>query len=97
MKIIASDFVDPNLVHIINDTKDPNIFFEKTKEFLEQKLEDIANSQSLNILWFGIGDNPYFSVGLNDLSNYSNALSQINNISLNKLYYSDQWKSTNCQ
>jgi len=78
MKIIASDFVDPNVVHIINDTKDPNIFFEQTKEFLEQKLEDIANSQSLNILWFGIGDNPYFSVGLNDLSNYSNALYQIN-------------------
>ena len=60
------------------------IFFLKTGVY--DKLEDIANSQSLNILWFGIGDNPYFGGGRNDLSNYSNALSQINAI-LNKLLF----------
>ncbi|MCB4412047.1 hypothetical protein [Synechococcus sp. MU1611] len=81
MKHVASKFINPDLIYKINDTKDPNISFSETKSFVEQKSKTVSDSKSFNVLWFGIGDNPYFNVGINDLSNYSNALFQINKIS----------------
>ena len=80
MKHVASQFIQPELVHIINDTKDPKVTFSETKTLLDQKSNYISHYKSLNILWFGIGDNPYFNVGINDLSSYSNALFRINKL-----------------
>ena len=81
MKDIASEYIRPELVHKINDTKDPNVEFKETHDLLDKKINCMSPVKQLNILWFGIGDNPYFSVGINDLSNYSNALFRINKLS----------------
>ena len=81
MKSVASEFINPDSIHKINDTKDPNISFSETKDLVDQKSHAVCDGKYFNILWFGIGDNPYFNVGINDLSNYSNALFQINKLS----------------
>jgi len=80
MKSIASDFIDPGLIHKINDTKDPDVSFEKTRALVTQKNIPYSDNNTLNVIWFGIGDNPYFNVGIDDLSRYSNALFQINKL-----------------
>ena len=77
MKQVASQYIEPDLIHKINDTKDPDISFSETKYLVDQKSKIFSLNDSLNILWFGIGDNPYFNVGLNDLAHYSNTLFQI--------------------
>ena len=77
MKQVASQYIEPALIHKINDTKDPDISFSETRCFIDQKSKIYSLNDSLNILWFGIGDNPYFNVGLTDLAHYSNALFQI--------------------
>ena len=81
MKDIASEYFQGDLVHKINDTKAPHVDFSETEQLLHKKINCISNAKPLNILWFGIGDNPYFNVGINDLSNYSNALFRINKLS----------------
>ena len=80
MKSVASQYFNPQLVHKINDTKDPSITFSETKRLLNAKTVELSEKSHLNVLWFGMGDNPYFNVGINDLSNYSNALFQINKL-----------------
>ena len=80
MKYIASEFIEPRLIHKINDTKDPDISFEETRTLVTQKSNPSSDNKTLNIIWFGIGDNPYFNVGIDDLSRYSNALFQINKL-----------------
>ena len=80
MKQVASQYVERDVIHKINDTKDPSISFSETRHFVEQKSNIFSLNDSFNILWFGIGDNPYFNVGLNDLANYSNSLLQIRKI-----------------
>ena len=81
MKNVASDYIDPGLIHKINDTRDSSITFSETEDLLDQKRYAFFYKKEFNVLWFGIGDNPYFSVGINDLANYSNALFQINKLS----------------
>ena len=81
MKCVASEFINPDLIHKINDTKDPDISISETEALVNHKTNFLLHQRSFNVLWFGIGDNPYFNVGLNDLSNYSNALFQINKLS----------------
>lgn len=81
MKAIASEYFQADLVHKINDTKAPYVDFSETEQLLDKKINCISCSKPLNILWFGIGDNPYFNVGISDLSNYSNALFRINKLS----------------
>ena len=76
MKNVASDYIDPGLIHKINDTRDSSITFSETEDLLDQKRYAFFHKKEFNVLWFGIGDNPYFSVGINDLANYSNALFQ---------------------
>lgn len=77
MKAVASQFFDKQHIHQINDTKDPGIPFEETRHLIKNKRDSLSFSNTLRILWFGIGDNPYFDVGIKDLSSYSNALFQI--------------------
>ena len=76
MKEISATFVPKELIHIVKDTCDPNILPKETGELISQKIKSWKASGNLNILWFGIGDNPYFEVGIKTLANYSNSLFQ---------------------
>ena len=77
MKNISAKFISKNLIYKIQDTRDPNILPEETGKLLSQKINSWRASGHLNILWFGIGDNPYFNVGIQNLTNHSNSLFQI--------------------
>jgi hypothetical protein len=77
MKLVAGQFFDIKYVHQINDTKDPCITHDETRRLINRKLESFNRSGTLKILWFGIGDNPCFDVGIKDLNSYSNFLFQI--------------------
>ncbi|MFT3988312.1 hypothetical protein [Aestuariivirga sp.] len=54
-------------VHIIADPA-PAVGIEDMALALRRKQESFAASRQLRILWFGIGDNPYFPVGIHDLA-----------------------------
>lgn len=61
-------------VHIYNDPVD--VFsIESLSEDLDKKFLKLRQTKILNVAWFGIGDNPNFSVGLQDLVAYSYELS----------------------
>ena len=47
------------------------------RQLAEAKIEAARASRTLEIVWFGIGDNPYFPVGLIDLAACESALAQI--------------------
>lgn len=77
MSEVAESFA-PNIpIHIMNDPA-PNIDFNKLELNLDKKLTSIKNSKILNILWFGIGDNPNFPVGLSDLAAFGRDITHIN-------------------
>ncbi|ABB33923.1 hypothetical protein [Synechococcus sp. CC9605] len=76
MKEIAAKFVPKKSIHLVKDTCESNILSEETEELISQKVNSWKASGHLNILWFGIGDNPYFEVGIKNLANYSNSLFQ---------------------
>lgn len=44
---------------------------------IDEKLRRSIADQRLKVSWFGIGDNPYFPVGLSDLSAYSSELAAL--------------------
>src|SRR5581483_1495777 len=53
-------------VHVMNDPAlDPH--FDDLPEVLSRKLIEARDFRRLIVAWFGIGDNPYFPVGLHDL------------------------------
>ncbi|MCB4393864.1 hypothetical protein FZZ91_00640 [Synechococcus sp. HB1133] len=74
MEQISHQFIRSDLVHKISDTRKPNILIDETNHLLNEKIDAYKHNGQINILWFGIGDNPIFDVGLVDLSTYSNAL-----------------------
>ena len=39
--------------------------------------QEARHSRTLRVLWFGIGNNPHFSVGLSDLRNYGHVLREL--------------------
>lgn len=41
---------------------------------IEAKLRETLDEQRIRVTWFGIGDNPYFPVGLSDLAAYAGEL-----------------------
>lgn len=59
--------------HVMNDpfeAFDP----EAVGASVARKLESALSRGRLDVLWFGIGDNPHFSVGLDDLTAFGHAL-----------------------
>lgn len=56
--------------------RDPFDFFDADRiaSDLREKREKCLSSRRINILWFGIGDNPNFPVGLEDLAAQAEAL-----------------------
>ena len=57
-------------VHVVNDPA-PDDDVAQLPDVLESKLARTRDGLSLRLLWFGVGDNPHFTVGLGDLAAYS--------------------------
>ena len=62
--------------HVLND---PAVLpdEENLRLVLRRKLEHVQRTGILNVGWFGIGDNPYFPVGLTDLVAFSGDLHKL--------------------
>ena len=46
-------------------------------EFIRHKAEMARKTKSIRVAWFGVGDNPYFQVGLRDLAAYRDHLAEL--------------------
>ncbi len=56
-------------IHVMNDpaSDEPD---EGYSELLSRKLAEAQEARRIRVVWFGQGDNPYFSAGLTDLARY---------------------------
>ena len=59
--------------HMMNDPYEA-IETERVAELVEAKLKRVRSTGIIDIGWFGIGENPYFSVGLSDLDAHAGML-----------------------
>lgn len=50
---------------------------------IKHKLAKARKDRAIDVVWFGVGDNPHFPIGLRDLSAYSGALEEIQNFGFN--------------
>lgn len=64
--------------HILND---PFGTFEPTAlaDLIDRKIERTRQRREIRVGWFGIGDNPHFAVGIDDLFAYGGMLSALGN------------------
>ena len=74
MAEVCATFKEGERIHQITDTKDPMPSWRSLEEILETKQNSILNRKQLRVAWFGIGDNPYFDVGIDDLFSHSGSL-----------------------
>ncbi len=59
--------------HIMNDPA-PAESFDFAAELAERKAKQARDNRCLRLCWFGVGDNPYFPVGLQDLTGFAAGL-----------------------
>jgi hypothetical protein len=63
-------------VHTMNDPA-ARQEFDRLPELVRQKTETARSSRLVRAAWFGVGDNPYFPVGLADLATYRDHLAEL--------------------
>jgi hypothetical protein len=66
-------------VHVLNDPY--NVLDQhELASCLSQKMDSAHQRSMVEIAWFGMGDNPFFSVGLDDLAAMGDALNRIHGV-----------------
>ncbi|WP_417682189.1 hypothetical protein [Roseibium sp.] len=63
--------------HVINDPFAPDFSPARLIETLNRKQDEVVRTGRIRVLWFGIGDNPHFPVGLQDLVAFSDMLAEM--------------------
>jgi hypothetical protein len=63
-------------IHVLNDPS-PEDDIDKLSGLIARKLAHARDNLRIRVSWFGVGDNPYFSVGLADLAAYGTALGEL--------------------
>lgn len=82
MADVVGDFRKDLPVQVVNDPA-PEEGFAQLPELLASKLAKARSEQLVRLLWFGVGDNPHFDVGLSDLTAYGGELRSLANAGLN--------------
>ena len=76
-------------IYVLEDPISKSFSRARVKRLLQEKQETLATTNTLKITWFGIGDNPIFPVGIEDLHAWFDALVELKstgrNIQLNVL------------
>jgi hypothetical protein len=62
--------------HVLNDPE-PGERPVDILDLVERKIADALTSRQLKLAWFGVGDNPFFSVGLTDLASFAPMLTEL--------------------
>lgn len=65
-------------VHVFNDPA-PQLRLDVLPDLLAQKRQRALEQRKINLAWFGIGDNPFFSVGLHDLTAFGGRFASLLN------------------
>lgn len=73
MARIVKDYRGDLPVHVVNDPSS-GADFDGLASQLSLKLIKAQSEQTLRLLWFGVGDNPHFDVGLKDLAAFGGVL-----------------------
>jgi hypothetical protein len=75
---VAKSYSPNTPTHLIND---PSAAHDPAKAVrrAEMKIAETRQTKALEVAWFGVGDNPYFEVGINDLYGQSAALGRLRN------------------
>jgi hypothetical protein len=76
MANVAHRFRSDLPTHVLNDPA-PDVDAVGLSNHVERKLSNARNDGRLRVAWFGVGDNPYFEVGLSDLSGHAALLGQL--------------------
>jgi len=63
-------------VHVLDDPA-PDIDYGQLARTLAQKLCAAHAERRIRLCWFGMGDNPYFEVGLSDLAAFAGMIAQL--------------------
>lgn len=64
--------------HVFNDPA-PEVDLQHLSGLLAEKQSKALADRSINLCWFGIGDNPFFPIGLEDVIAYSGQLGVLSN------------------
>lgn len=73
MTEVARQYRGSLSTHIVNDPA-PSTNFAAAAAISERKLTEARDLRQIRVCWFGVGDNPYFPIGLTDLAAYGNVL-----------------------
>ena len=76
MRNVVQTFAPGKPVHAMNDPSPP-LCGEAIQTVIRHKLKKLDEEKVLHVGWFGIGDNPHFPVGLNDLVAFGTELTQL--------------------
>ena len=76
MRAIAQRIAPNHPSHILSDPYD-QLDRDAVAAGLARKLERLHQTRTLRLGWFGLGDNPYFSVGLADLAAFGGELARL--------------------
>ncbi|WP_223276215.1 hypothetical protein [Sphingomonas daechungensis] len=68
--------------HVVNDPAAP-AEFDDLPRLLHSKLARARTEKTVQLMWFGVGDNPHFKVGLNDLAAFGGVLRTLANAEKN--------------
>lgn len=63
-------------VHVMNDPAS-HLGIDKLPDILTRKLNDVRDTRRLIVGWYGVGDNPYYPVGLRDLAAFGASLAEL--------------------
>jgi hypothetical protein len=81
MANVVGDYRKDLPVHVVNDPA-PEKGIAQLPELLAFKLVKARSEQMVRLLWFGVGDNPHFDIGLSDLTAYGGILASLANAGL---------------
>jgi hypothetical protein len=73
MRDVIAGYLGDRPGHVMNDPFN-SFDLDAVQARLEANLRDARSRRRIDVLWFGVGDNPHFSVGLDDLSGYGHVL-----------------------
>lgn len=76
MTKVVSNYRSDLPAHVMNDPAHEHDV-DRLSVLVQKKLSDAHEDKLLKVVWFGIGDNAFFSVGLADLSAYGMVLGEL--------------------
>lgn len=76
MHEVVKQFMPGTPGHVLNDPFDA-FDAKSVGDMAHEKLAAARRERHIDVLWFGVGDNPNFHIGLKDLAAYGDSLQQI--------------------